>query len=561
MSHSANRVLQVSVNGPALLGTPLLNKGTAFSQEERQALRLEGLLPGQIETIEQQADRAYNQFTACDSALDKHILLRSIQDSNETLFYRLVDDHLDEMLPVIYTPTVGKACQEFSRIYRSHRGLFIGIDDQARIDEILNNVTKNNVKVIVVSDCERILGLGDQGVGGMGIPIGKLSLYTACGGISPAYTLPVVLDVGTNNPALLADSLYFGRREERVRGAEYDSFLQAFVEGVQRRWPGVILQFEDFALNNAMPLLARYRDQLCCFNDDIQGTAAVTVGTLLAACKAKGQRLSEQTVAFVGAGSAGCGIAEQIIAAMQLEGLSESQARSQVYLLNSKGLLTDRQTGLYDFQQRLAHSSKSLDLWQFTGDWPTLLEVVSNAKPTVLIGVSGKSGLFTQEIVQTMYASCTQPIIMPLSNPTSQIEAHPKDILLWTEGRALVATGSPFLPVELLGKTYPIAQCNNSYIFPGIGLGALASKATRITDSMLMASAQALAECAAPGQMLPPLRDVQAVSKRIALAVALAAQRDGVADSMTPDELTEVIEANFWKPSYRQYVLKAQSDR
>ena len=558
MSHANDRAVQVPFAGPTLLGTPLLNKGTAFTAHERDALHLRGLLPQEIETIEQQAARAYQQYQACSSDLDKHILLRSIQDSNETLFYRVVDDHLDEMLPIIYTPTVGKVCQEFSRIYRSHRGLFISIADQDRIDDILNNVTKDNVKVIVVSDCERILGLGDQGVGGMGIPIGKLSLYTACGGISPAYTLPVVLDVGTNNPTLLADPLYFGRREERVRGAEYDQFLQAFVEGIQRRWPEAILQFEDFALTNAMPLLARYRDQLCCFNDDIQGTAAVTVGTLLAACKVKGQRLSEQTVAFVGAGSAGCGIAEQIIAAMQLEGLSEAQARSQVYLLNSKGLLTDRQPDLYDFQQRLAHSSEALKQWQFSGDWPSLQEVVSNAKPTVLIGVSGKAGLFTQDIVKTMHAHCAQPIIMPLSNPTSQIEAHPKDILEWTEGRALVATGSPFLPIEVLGKTFPIAQCNNSYIFPGIGLGAIASKATRITDGMLMASAQALAESAGAGQMLPPLREVQAVSKRIAFAVGMAAQRDSVAPPMPEEALQAAIDEHFWQPVYRQYVRRPE---
>ncbi|MDB5993482.1 MAG: malate dehydrogenase [Pseudomonas sp.] len=558
MSNSTDRTLQVPFVGPTLLGTPLLNKGTAFTLQERDALHLQGLLPQQVETIDQQAERAYQQYQACTTDLDKHILLRSIQDSNETLFYRVVDDHLDEMLPIIYTPTVGKVCQEFSRIYRSHRGLFISIADRERIDEILNNVTKDHVKVIVVSDCERILGLGDQGVGGMGIPIGKLSLYTACGGISPAYTLPVVLDVGTNNPALLADPLYFGRRKERIRGAEYDQFLQAFVEGIQRRWPEAILQFEDFALTNAMPLLARYRDQLCCFNDDIQGTAAVTVGTLLAACKVKGQRLSDQTVAFVGAGSAGCGIAEQIIAAMQLEGLSESQARSQVYLLNSKGLLTDRQPDLYDFQQRLAHSSESLAQWNFSGNWPSLQEVVSNAKPTVLIGVSGKAGLFTQQIIQTMHAHCAQPIIMPLSNPTSQIEAHPKDILQWTEGQALVATGSPFLPIELSGKTYVIAQCNNSYIFPGIGLGAIASKATRITDGMLMASAKALAESAGTGQMLPPLRDVQAVSKRIAFAVGMAAQRDMVAAPLSEAALQAAIEQHFWQPVYRQYARRPE---
>ena len=558
MTHSTDRVLYVPFAGSTLLGTPLLNKGTAFSLQERDALHLRGLLPEQVETIEQQAARAYHQYQACSTDLDKHILLRSIQDSNETLFYRVVDDHLDEMLPIIYTPTVGKVCQEFSRIYRSHRGLFISIADQDRIDEILNNVTKDNVKVIVVSDCERILGLGDQGVGGMGIPIGKLSLYTACGGISPAYTLPVVLDVGTNNPTLLADPLYFGRREARIRGEAYDRFLQAFVEGIQRRWPDAILQFEDFALTNAMPLLARYRDQLCCFNDDIQGTAAVTVGTLLAACKVKGQRLSDQTVAFVGAGSAGCGIAEQIIAAMQLEGLSEAKARSQVYLLNSKGLLTDRQPDLYDFQQRLAHSSEALAQWNFSADWPSLHEVVSNAKPTVLIGVSGKAGLFTQQIIETMHAHCAQPIIMPLSNPTSQIEAHPKDILQWTNGQALVATGSPFLPIELLGKTFPIAQCNNSYIFPGIGLGAIASKATRITDGMLMASAQALAESAGAGQMLPPLREVQAVSKRIAFAVGMAAQRDSVAPPQPEEALLAAIEQHFWQPVYRHYARRPE---
>lgn len=558
MSNATYRTLQVPFAGPTLLGTPLLNKGTAFSLQERDALHLRGLLPETVEDIEQQAARAYQQFQACSTDLDKHILLRSIQDSNETLFYRVVDDHLDEMLPIIYTPTVGKVCQEFSRIYRSHRGMFISIADQDRIDEILNNVTKDNVKVIVVSDCERILGLGDQGVGGMGIPIGKLSLYTACGGISPAYTLPVVLDTGTNNPALLADPLYFGRRQERVRGAEYDQFLQAFVAGIQRRWPEAILQFEDFALSNAMPLLARFRDQLCCFNDDIQGTAAVTVGTLLAACKVKGQRLSEQRVAFVGAGSAGCGIAEQIIAAMQLEGLTEVQARSQVYLLNSKGLLTDRQTDLYDFQQRLAHASDTLAHWDFSGEWPSLQDVVSNAKPTVLIGVSGKAGLFTQEIVQTMHRHCAQPIIMPLSNPTSQIEAHPRDILQWTEGQALVATGSPFLPVEVLGKTFPIAQCNNSYIFPGIGLGAIASKATRITDGMLMASALALAESAGAGQMLPPLRDVQAVSKRIAFAVGMAAQRDSVAVPQPEEALLAAIEKQFWQPVYRPYTRRPE---
>mgnify|MGYP002759799155 CR=1 FL=1 len=550
---SERRPLPVKFRGPALLETPLLNKGTAFTQVERERFQLQGLLPARVETLEEQVARAYRQFSEAATPLDKHVYLRSVQDRNETLFYKLVDTHLEEMLPIIYTPTVGKACQEFSRIYRSHRGVFISYEERERIDEMLANVTKDNVKVIVVSDCERILGLGDQGIGGMGIPIGKLSLYTACGGISPAYTLPIVLDVGTHNPALLEDPEYLGLKQPRVRGQAYDDFLETFVAAVQRRWPGVLLQFEDFALANAMPLLERYRDQLCCFNDDIQGTAAVTVGTLLAACRIKGEKLSQQTIAFVGAGSAGCGIAEQIIQAMVEEGLSDAQARSQVFLLNSKGLLTDRQQGLYPFQTRLAHASASLSHWQFAAEWPDLQEVVANARPSVLIGVSGKAGLFTESIIQTLYQGCRQPIIMPLSNPTSQIEAHPLDLLKWSEGHALIATGSPFQPVEWAGRSYKIAQCNNSYIFPGIGLGVIVSQASRVTERMLMASARALAESAKAGEMLPAMRDVQVVSKKIALAVALAAQADGVAAVQDERALREAIEAMFWEPRYRSY--------
>ncbi|MFG0419583.1 NAD-dependent malic enzyme [Pseudomonas sp. zjy_8] len=547
------RLLPVKFRGPVLLETPLLNKGTAFTLVEREQFQLQGLLPAKVETLEDQVVRAYRQFSEGATPLDKHVYLRSVQDRNETLFYKLVESHLEEMLPIIYTPTVGKACQEFSRIYRSHRGVFISYEERDRIDEMLANVTKDNVKVIVVSDCERILGLGDQGIGGMGIPIGKLSLYTACGGISPAYTLPIVLDVGTQNAALLDDPEYLGLKQPRVRGQQYDDFLEAFVAAVQRRWPGVLLQFEDFALANAMPLLERYRDQLCCFNDDIQGTAAVTVGTLLAACRIKGETLSQQTIAFVGAGSAGCGIAEQIIQAMVEEGLSDAQARSQVFLLNSKGLLTDRQQELYPFQIRLAHATASLSQWQFASQWPDLEEVVRNARPSVLIGVSGKAGLFTESIIQTLYEGCSQPIIMPLSNPTSQIEANPADLLQWTEGHALIATGSPFQPVEWAGRSYKIAQCNNSYIFPGIGLGVIVSQATRVTESMLMASARALAQSAKPGEMLPAMAEVQAVSKSIALAVALAAQADGVAAEQDERTLREAIEAYFWTPCYRTY--------
>ncbi|MFR0717776.1 NAD-dependent malic enzyme [Enterobacterales bacterium BD_CKDN230030183-1A_HGKHYDSX7] len=551
---SVRRPLPVKFRGPTLLETSLLNKGTAFSAIEREQLHLLGLLPAHVETLEQQVARCYRQFSEAPGNLEKHVYLRSVQDRNETLFYKLVETHLEEMLPIIYTPTVGKACQEFSRIYRSYRGVFISYDDRDRIDEILNNVTKDKVKVIVVSDCERILGLGDQGVGGMGIPIGKLSLYTACGGISPAYTLPVVLDVGTGNSTLLDDPEYFGLKQPRVRGADYDAFVQAFVDAVQKRWPDALLQFEDFALTTAMPLLARYRDKVCCFNDDIQGTAAVTVGTLLAACRIKGEPLSKQTIAFVGAGSAGCGIAEQIIQAMVEEGLSDAQARSQVFLLNSKGLLTDHQQGLYDFQTRLSHTTASLAQWRYQGDWPNLQEVVANARPTVLIGVSGKAGLFTEEVITTLYQGCSRPIIMPLSNPTSQIEAHPADILRWTDCQALVATGSPFQPVEVNGRSFRIAQCNNSYIFPGVGLGVIASKARRVTERMLMASARALADSAQAGEMLPPMNEVQRVSKDIALAVALEACAEGVAPQQDEAALREAIEATFWEPKYRDYV-------
>ncbi|WP_287814856.1 NAD-dependent malic enzyme, partial [Pseudomonas sp.] len=399
---------------------------------------------------------------------------------------------------------------------------------------------------------------GDQGIGGMGIPIGKLSLYTACGGISPAYTLPIVLDVGTNNQELLDDPMYMGWRHPRVTGQEYAEFIDLFIQAVKRRWPGVLLQFEDFAQTNAMPLLEKYRDELCCFNDDIQGTASVAVGTLLAACKVKNQKLGEQVVAFVGAGSAGCGIAEHIVAAMQLEGLSESEARQRIFMVDRFGLLTDDMSGLHDFQMRLAHKAGAVQGWQRDDNGIALLEVVKQAKPTILIGVSGQRGLFTEAVVRQVYAHCPTPLIMPLSNPTSRVEATPAEVLAWTDGNALVATGSPFAPVEINGRTLPIAQCNNAYIFPGIGLGVVAAKATRITDAMLMAASNALAECSpvvtgTGDAVLPPLKDIQAVSKKIAVAVAKQAQADGVALETPEEQLLQAIERNFWFPRYRFY--------
>lgn len=552
------RPLYIPYAGNGLLELPLLNKGSAFSEEERTRFNLHGLIPHAIENIEEQSQRSYQQYSAFSDAINKHIYLRNIQDTNETLFYHLIEQHLSEMMPIIYTPTVGEACQRFSDIYRRHRGIFISYPDRAHIDDIVQNINKKNVKVIVITDGERILGLGDQGIGGMGIPIGKLSLYTACGGISPAYTLPITLDVGTNNPQLLNDPIYMGWNQPRISGEEYYQFVDQVIDAVKRRWPKALIQFEDFAQKNAMPLLNKYRDQICCFNDDIQGTAAVSVGSLIAASRAAGKQLKDQTIAFLGAGSAGCGIAEQIVAQMVVEGLSDAEARARVYMVDRFGLFTSNQPNLLDFQRKLAQSPDRVAHWGNPEGVISLLDVIQNAKPTVLIGVSGQPGLFTEEVIKTLAANCERPIVLPLSNPTSQVEAFPADILEWTEGKALIATGSPFEPVNYQGKIYNISQCNNSYIFPGIGLGVIAAGATRVTDSMLIASSNALADCSPLLQdpnadLLPDLNEIQQVSKFIAFRVAKAAMDAGVAAVMSDEALREAIEANFWKPEYRDY--------
>ncbi|MGB5885753.1 MAG: NAD-dependent malic enzyme [Acinetobacter venetianus] len=550
--------LYIPYAGYTLLELPLLNKGSAFTQEERSNFNLHGLLPHIIETIEEQSQRSYQQFCAFNDDINKHIYLRNIQDTNETLFYHLIENHLEEMMPVIYTPTVGEACQRFSDIYRRHRGIFISYPDRDFIEDILQNVNKNNVKVIVITDGERILGLGDQGIGGMGIPIGKLSLYTACGGISPAYTLPITIDVGTNNQQLLNDPIYMGWRQPRISGDEYYDFVDDVITAIKRRWPKALIQFEDFAQKNAMPLLEKYRDKICCFNDDIQGTAAVSVGSLLAASKAAGKQLKDQVVTFLGAGSAGCGIAEQIILQMVAEGLTDTEARARVFMVDRFGLITENQPNLLDFQRKLAQKAEVVEQWANIDEVISLMDVVQNAKPTVLIGVSGQPGLFTEQIIKTMAQHCERPIVMPLSNPTSRVEAVPADIVQWTEGRALIATGSPFAPVNYHGKLYHIAQCNNSYIFPGIGLGVVASGATRITENMLMASSRALADCSPllqdpQADLLPSLGEIQSVSKVIAFDVAKAAIQDGVAVMINDELLKQKIEESFWHPEYRRY--------
>lgn len=557
---STNKPIYISYAGPSLLETPLLNKGSAFSPEERRNFNLIGLLPPVYESIDEQVERCYHQYSSFDEPINKHIYLRAVQDNNETLFYRLLSEHLVEMLPIIYTPTVGDACEEFSDIYRSARGIFVSYDEREYMDEILRSVTKDKVKVVVVTDGERVLGLGDQGIGGMGIAIGKLSLYTACGGISPAYTLPVALDVGTNNKKALEDPMYMGMRHPRIGKDEYNTFVDQFIDAVQARWPGVMIQFEDFAQPNAMPLLQRHRERVCCFNDDIQGTAAITLGSLLAACKKKGEQLRDQRLVFVGAGSAGSGIAELIIAAMVTQGLDEATARSQIYMVDKNGLLVEDAPGLTDFQERLVQSKAAIADWELSDDsiYPGLLDVVVNARATALIGASGIPGLFTEAVIKRMHAQCPMPIIFPLSNPSRLVEAHPAQVMEWTQGEAIVATGSPFGSVEYDGRQFDISQCNNSYIFPGIGLGVISAKASRITDEMLMVASMTLAELVPESSnptvgILPPLTSLTDISKKIAFAVGRVAQAEGWALQTSEEELKGHIERNFWVPEYREY--------
>jgi malate dehydrogenase (oxaloacetate-decarboxylating) len=553
-------VIEVPFGGQLLLDRPILNKGTAFSREERHKLGLLGLLPPREETLEEQAARAFEAYKPKPTDLERHIYLRQLQDANATLFYRLLLDHLAEMMPIVYTPTVGLACEQFSHIYRRPRGLFISYAERNDIDAILDNASAGRVEVIVVTDGERILGLGDQGAGGMGIPIGKLSLYTACGGIHPATTLPILLDVGTNNEERLRDPLYIGWRHERIGGPEYDNFVDAFVQAVKRKFPRVLLQWEDFAQPHAGPLLDRYRDQLCTFNDDIQGTAAVTTGTLLAAVAKAGGRLRDQRVAILGAGSAGCGVAEQLVAAMVEEGRTEAEARARFFLIDRPGLLHDALQGLRTFQRKLAQPKDRVAAWQTAEAHPiSLLDVVKNARPTILIGTSGQPGTFTEEIVRMMVKDVERPIIFPLSNPTSRAEATPADLIAWTEGRALIATGSPFEDVSHEGRRFPIAQCNNSYIFPGLGLGILASGARRVSNAMFMAAARALADYSMAGSepeaLLPPLAESRQVSRAIALAVAAAAGDDGLAPARKVEELERLVDAKIWQPRYLPITL------
>jgi len=551
--------VETSLTGYDLINTPLLNKGTAFTEAERDVFRLHGLLPPHIGSLDDQVARRLKVLRAFETDFERYASLRELQDTNETLFYALLVRNIEELLPIVYTPTVGEGCQRFSEIWRKPRGVFLSYPNKHRIREILADPRFDRVRVIVVTDGERILGLGDQGAGGMGISIGKLALYTGCAGIHPDETLPVLLDVGTNNQERLDDPLYVGWRHARVTGADYDAFVEEFVAAVSDRWPHVLLQWEDFAGYHASTLLARYRDRLCTFNDDIQSTAAVAAASLMAAVTVTGVPLTDQRIALVGAGSAGCGILALLLQVMIEKGLSEDNARRRFFAVDRYGLLVDGMADITPAQAPFVQSRAAVAGWTLEKPGEIgLLDVVSNAKPTVLIGTSGRAGVFTEAVVRTMAQHVDRPVIFPLSNPTSRSEATAEQLVTWTDGRALIGTGSPFAPVEWKGKKIAINQTNNSYIFPGMGLGILASRARRVTDAMFMVAAKVLADMSPTvtdkeGRLLPPVCRMRIVAAAVGKAVARQAQADGVAETRDEATLDQRIATGVWEPRYLPY--------
>ena len=559
--------IATSLSGQLLLDNPLSNKGSAFSIDERRELGLIGLLPAHFSTIEEQLTRTYENYQRKQSDLGRYVFLTALQDRNETLFYRLLEEHITEMMPIVYTPTVGEGCRQYSHVFRRPRGLYISYPDRNEIPSLLANAPAERVEVIVVTDGERILGLGDLGVGGMGIPVGKLSLYTLCAGIHPSTTLPILLDVGTDNRDLLDDPLYLGWRHERVRGQEYNEFIDLFVDAIRQKFPRVLLQWEDFAKQNAAPLLKRYRDRLCTFNDDIQGTGAVTVAGLLAAMKLTRTTLGKQRIVILGAGSSAIGICDQIMATMLHAGYSEDEAKQSLWLVDSKGLVHKERYQLEASKRKYAQPIERIAKWQLSDPSNlTLSEVVKNVHPTVLIGTSAQPGAFSEDIIREMAAHVERPVVFPISNPTSKSEATPADLLEWTDGRALVATGSPFPPVNRAGRSIRIGQCNNAFIFPGLGLGVIASGAQRVTDGMFVVAARVLSECSPAmndpdAPLYPPLEFVREISRKVALAVGAEAQRVGVARPTCFEELEHHVTNKMWNPRYvplRRVVSKCQ---
>ena len=560
MNDQSLQTVRTALSGYELLNDPLLNKGTAFTEAERDAFELHGLLPPHVATLDYQVQRRLDAFRKLGSDIQKYVFLRGLQDTNETLFYALLTQNIEEMMPIVYTPTVGLGCQQFSSIFRKPRGLFLSYPHKDDIRRILGNPRFDGVEAIVVSDGERILGLGDQGAGGMGIPIGKLALYTACAGLHPATTLPIILDVGTDSREHLDDPQYIGWQHERMRGDAYDAFIATFVDAVRERWPHVLLHWEDFAIGNANRLLARYRDSLCTFNDDIQGTAAIAVGTLLSAINVTGTPLNEQRIAVFGAGSAGTGICALLWRAMVDAGVAEAEARSRFYLVDRDGLLVDTMTGLQPFQTPFVQQRAALSSWTLASpDRIGLGDVVVNARPTVLIGTSGQPHAFHEAVVRAMADRVRRPVIFPLSNPTERAEATPQELFEWTEGRAVIGTGSPFPPIERDGHALRVDQTNNAYVYPGIGLGAIAAKARRISDGMFLAAARTIAEMSPAkhdpqANLLPPLVRSRELSFHVAMAVAKQALADGLAAVVSDAALSAAIKAKMWEPVYADYV-------
>ena len=550
-----NEVVEVDIDPLDIIHDALLNKGTSYTDEERTDLGLHGLLPFHVSTIEEQVNRAYGKFKNKSTDIEKYSFLSSLQDRNETLFYYLCSLHPEEMLPYIYTPTVGDASQKYSHIYDQNRGVYLSYPHRDRMEEMIANIPKDRVDVIVVTDGARILGLGDLGVGGMAIPVGKLSLYSLFGGIHPAYTLPITLDVGTNNKTLLTDPLYLGWPNERLKGKEYDDFVESFVQAITKRYPNVLIQWEDFAKDQAQPLLERYQDRVCCFNDDIQGTAGVVVAGILAAIKGIDADIKDQRIVLFGAGSAGIGIAELITQAMMLEGVSRDEAKEKIFVMGRNGLAHTGSDGLDVLKKRFAQKEEAIAQWgvEDMQDIP-LLETVKHAKPTILIGTSTQPNTFTEEIVTEMKKHTARPIIFPLSNPTSKSEAAPEDLMKWTKGQALIATGSPYPPVEYEGKSYVIGQCNNVFIFPGVGLGVLASGATRVTDGMFLKAADVLSKYAPIlnnpyGSLFPGVTELRAISLDVATEVAKEAIKEGVCKN-PPKDIEQAVKDNMWEPKY-----------
>jgi malic enzyme len=555
---ATGRRIEVPYRGERLLQEPMFNKGTAFTEEERRTFGLGGLLPDGISTIEQQGERAYANIVKKAEPLEQYVSLMALLDRNEHLFYRVLVDHLEDMLPIVYTPTVGLACQEYSHIYRRARGLWITPAHRGRIHEVLGHAPFDDVRLIVVTDNERILGLGDQGAGGMGIPVGKLALYTAAAGIHPSRTLPISLDVGTDNQALLGDPMYIGFRQKRLRGPEYDSLVEEFVRAVMSRFPRALLQWEDFKKVTAFNLLDRYRKVLPSFNDDIEGTAAVAVAGMMAGVRVSGIPLRDQRAVLLGAGAAGVGIARLIRTALVTAGMEPSQARERIAVLDSRGLVVD-DTPLDAHKREFAWTAEMAAAHGMgTGFKRDLESVVRVVKPTVLIGTSGEPGTFTEGAIRAMGAAVERPVIFPMSNPTSKTEAHPRDILEWTEGRALVATGSPFEPVTRGGRTFRIGQGNNAFIFPGLGLGALISQTREITDEMFAAAALALAHCVTDedivaGSLFPRGRELRRVAVKVAAAVVKAASDAGLGKAIEDGDIEAAVSDAMWEPRYVPY--------